>query len=115
MTPQQLLDMRGDLDIPLGSVFTDTELNRYFDRANGSYDVTKVYVIKALMMSAAKLTDYKAGQSSESLSQVVTNLKIVLSDAESVAGLAGAITAVGNFGLNIDATEDNASEWDGST
>lgn len=113
LSPAQLTDLRGDLDIPLTGVFTDAELNRYYDRASGDYDTAKVYVLRALLASAAKLHDYKAAQSGESLNQVFDHLKYMLREAQADAGMGGAVMAVGNFGLNIDATETNAAEWGG--
>lgn len=113
LTTQQLADFRIDLDLPVNAVFTDAELNRFYARASEDYDTAKVYALRALLASAAKLHDYKAGQSSESLSQVVDNMRKNLRDMESNAGMGGAVISVGNFSLNIDASETNATEWGG--
>lgn len=113
LTTQQLEDFRIDLDLPVNAVFTDAELNRFYARASEDYDTAKVYALRALLASAAKLHDYKAGQSSESLSQVVDNMRKNLRDMESNAGMGGAVISVGNFSLNIDASETNATEWGG--
>lgn len=116
MDATQLADFRLDLDLPAApGVFTDAQLQRFYDRALGDYNKSTVYALRALLMSSAKLHDYTAAQSSESLGQVFKNLEIALKLAEKRAGLGGARITASTIGLNIDATEDNQSEWDGST
>lgn len=115
LTTAQLSDIRFDLDLPDVGVFTDAELNRAYDRAEGDYTTAKVYVIDALLMSASKMVDYKAAQSSENLSQVFANLKWLRGELRADAGIGGAVVSLGNIGLNTDATDNNMSEWDGST
>jgi hypothetical protein len=115
LTAQQLLDLRFDLDLPPDpGVFTDAELQRAYDRGVGDYATAKMYLVNALLHSAAKLHDYKAAQSGESLGQVWDHLKWLYGELRADVGMGGAVISVGNFGLNIDATVDNISEWDGS-
>lgn len=113
LTLDQIKDFRVDLDLPAVGVFTDAELNRFYNRASGDYDKAKVYALRVLLMSSAKLHDYTAGQSSERLGQVYDHLKDMLKTFEATAGMGGASMSVGNIGLNIDSTSDNETEWDG--
>lgn len=114
MTAQQLTDFYFDLALDYGAVFTTTELNRCYTRADSDYDKALVYAVRVLLFDAAKLHSYQAASSGETLSTVFTNLKEMLKQFEERAGMGGATLAVGNIGLNIDADSDNQEQWDGS-
>jgi hypothetical protein len=74
------LTQRSDLQADLGigsdqTVFTDAQLDRLYARAGDVYELTMCYALDQLLVDAAKLNDYKAGQSSESKSQVFKQLQ----------------------------------------
>ena len=112
LTTDQMADFRVDLDLPSQGVFGDDELNRFYIRASGDFDKAKVFAVRAILMSAAKLHNYSAGQSSESLGQVFDHLKGMLEILEAQAGMSGAAITLGKMGMNTDATSDNQDEWD---
>lgn len=111
LTTDQLSDFRADLDIDVDEVFTDVELNRLYTRVEGDYSKAVALAWGQIAASASKLNDYKAAQSSETLSQIFEHVKYMKREAEANAGMGGAVIAVGNFGLNIDASETNEDEW----
>ena len=90
-----LADLQGDLGISTDqTVFTDAELERLYLRAASDYSLAMVYGLRQLLMDAAKLNDYKAGQSSESKGQVFDHLKAMLEMWAAEAGVsAGKLTA----------------------
>lgn len=59
----QLSDMQGDLGITTDqAVFTDTELNRLFDRAASDYNTAVYLAFRQLLADSAKFFNYTAGQ-----------------------------------------------------
>ncbi len=114
LTLEELYDFRADLDIEVGQVFTDTELNRLYTRAEGNYAYAVALAWRQIRASASKLADYKAAQSSESLSQIYAHIKDMMEYWTAEAGLGGYTLEGGLISLNTDATTDNQSEWDGS-
>lgn len=82
LTSTQKSDIRADLGIPNDeTVFTDAELERLWERANGAKDevsrhfATLGLAAMQLLNSAAKLHDYSLVSSSESRSQVREHLR----------------------------------------
>lgn len=76
LTADQLSDFQKDLGIGSdATVFTDAELNRLYARAESDYALAVALAFRQLMADSAKLNDYKAGQSSESKSQVFDHVK----------------------------------------
>lgn len=76
LTSDQIVDLRGDLgDTGATPAFSDAELDRLYVRAAESYEQTVVMAIDQLLMNAAKLNDYTAGQTHEKKSQVFDHLK----------------------------------------
>ena len=72
----QIADMQGDLGISADqSVFTDTELQRLYTRAEESYALAVYYAFRQLQADAAKLHDYTAGQTEMNLDQVYKHVK----------------------------------------
>lgn len=66
LTADQLTDMQFDLGINSSEdVFTDAELNRLFNRANGVYFKAIVIALRALMVDASKWVNYTEGQTQE--------------------------------------------------
>jgi hypothetical protein len=114
MTAQQIADLRSDLALDADAVFTDVQIQRFYERADGGEAMTRVYCLRYLVSATASLVDYKAGSSSESASQIHQHYRGLLKQWEMEAGIGGVTIQVGTFGLNIDADDDNQSEWDGS-
>ncbi len=69
-------DLQGDIGISNDqSVFTDTELERLYTRAEYNQDLTVYYAFRQLLANANKFYDYSAGMTSEKRSQIRSNLK----------------------------------------
>lgn len=63
LTTDQLSDMQMDLGITNDqAVFTDTELNRLFERAESNYDKAVYFGWRVLLADTAKFFNYTAGQ-----------------------------------------------------
>lgn len=76
LTTAQLTDMQGDLGINNDqSVFTDTELNRFYTRAAEDYNTSVWLAYRQLYGASAKYFDYKVAQTEEKRSQLRTALK----------------------------------------
>lgn len=114
LSNDQLNDFRADLDIPADKVFTNTELNRLYNRAEGNYEYAVALGWRQMLADAAKKTDYKAAQSGETLSQMFDHIKYMIEYWTGLSGLGGFTLEGGLISLNTDATEDNREEWDGS-
>ncbi len=77
-------DLRADLAIgsdtgdPSTTVFTDAELQRLYDRAEGDYYTTVVLVLRQLLADANKLVRYKYGANFEDAAQVRAHIKDTL-------------------------------------
>jgi hypothetical protein len=92
LTADQLSDMQADLGISNSqAVFTDTELNRLYARAESSYELAVTMAFRQLMADAAKFNDYTAGQSSERKSQVFDHIKAMCEWWTKEAGLGGLV------------------------
>ncbi len=90
LTAEQRADLQADIGIADDeSVFTNDELDRLYTRAGEDYNLTVVFALRQLLVSAARLTDYTAGQSSEKLSQVREGLKTALDYYENKVSSAG--------------------------
>lgn len=88
LTDEQRSDLQGDLGITADeSVFTDTELDRLYTRANSDYNGTIVLALRQLLANTAKMADYTAGQSSEKISQIHGNLSKMLAYYEDRVGM----------------------------
>src|SRR4051812_43380079 len=71
-----LLDLQGDIGISDDeTVFTDTELERLYTRADSNQDLAVYYAFRQLLANANKFYDYSAGMTSEKRSQIRSNLK----------------------------------------
>ncbi len=75
LSADQLTDMQGDvglvtdpLDPNYGLVFTDTELNRLYNRANGAYLLGVILAFDQLLADSAKWVNYVEGQTQEARS-----------------------------------------------
>lgn len=88
MDATTLADFQADLGIGSDeAVFADLELERLYTRASSDYSVAMVYALRQLLMSAAKLNDYKALSSTENKSQVFDHLKSLLEIWSAEAGV----------------------------
>lgn len=66
LTADQITDMQGDLDIDSSeSVFTDVELNRLYNRANGDYKLAVILAFEQLLAGSSKWVSYTEGQTQE--------------------------------------------------
>jgi hypothetical protein len=113
LTAEQLTDLRADIaDEGASPAFSDTELNRLYNRAEGDYNRTVVYALRQLLASHAKLHDYAAGQSQESLQQVYAHVRDLLSYWERIAGEFGGALYSGTLALQLDEADPSTeSEW----
>ena len=82
ITAQQLSDLQEDSAIGTDeSVFTDDQIERIWDRVAGAdtetlqHEAALALIFRQLLADASKLHDYKAGASSEELSQIYDHLK----------------------------------------
>jgi hypothetical protein len=99
-TAQERIDLRTDTGHTPGSL-TDTAIDRLFDRATVQYPSNtrardahvRVLLLRQMMIEAARQVDYKAGESSESLSQIRKALQDTLKYFEGVEKDAAAQTS----------------------
>jgi hypothetical protein len=97
-TTDQLADLRGDLaDTAATPAFSDAELQRLWQRANGRHERTLYLAVRQLLMQANRFHDYMYGQgaSDQKKSQVRANLKDMLT----VLAASGGASAAGGSGL----------------
>lgn len=94
LTSDQLADFRLDIGDD-GTVFTDEELNRLYERASDDYESAVVLALRQLMAQSSKLRDYKIAQSSESNSQIFDHIKTLLEYHESRITASQQVSIVG--------------------
>jgi hypothetical protein len=97
-TTDQLADLRGDLaDTAATPAFSDVELQRLWQRANGRHERTLYLAVRQLLMQANRLHDYMLGQGAtdQKKSQVTSNLREMLK----VLAASGGASATGGSGL----------------
>lgn len=87
LTAEQLSDFRADIGDD-GSVFTEDELNRLYERASSDYDQAIVLALRQLLASAVKLHDYQIAHAMERKSQVFDHLQKLLAYRETTLGTA---------------------------
>lgn len=106
LTDDQCADLRADIgDAGTNQAFSNPELDRLYTRAladDGGYDLAVVYALRQLLADQAKFTDYTAGETSESRSQVFKHLERLLARWERIAGVSGGIVSKGVIGLGLD-------------
>lgn len=79
MTDQELLDFRADMsdeDEPFA--WSDDDIQRLNERANGDYTATKVLAVRQLLTSAAKFYNYTAGYTKQEQKDIFDHLKDLL-------------------------------------
>lgn len=100
LTSDELYDIRIDIgDTGQLQAFTDAELQRAYDRCAGAKDsltqgnAARGLLIRQLLASSAKLTNYSQSGTSESLDQVFTHLEklyaIYKADVDNVLRISG--------------------------
>ena len=79
LTATQRADMQGDLGITADeSVFTNTELDRLYARADSDYNSAVYLAWRQLAANAAKFNDYTAGETQEKKSQIWDHIQEML-------------------------------------
>lgn len=107
LTSELRMDMQADLGIGSAqTVFTNSELDRLYTRAESDYDLAMVYALDQLMMDAAKLNDYRAGSSSESKGQVFEHLRAMRALWAERAGVTGGKLVAGVADLDFMEKDD---------
>lgn len=100
LTAEQLADMQADLGIESdGAVFTNTELNRLYTRAEEDYALAVYYGYRQLLADANKLYDYTAGQTRVEHSQVREHLEKAADFWRAESGAMPSASAVGKTAL----------------
>lgn len=80
LTDAQTLDMLEDLAAgALGSLFSQEELQRFFDRADGNYNLAIYYGWRQILANSALWIDYRVAQTSVSRSQAFDHIRVMLS------------------------------------
>lgn len=112
LSAQELADLRQDIgDTGSPPAFSDAQLQRNYERAEGDYNRTVVTTLRQLLASSARLHAYSMGQSSESLDQVYQHVQDLLALWQRIAGeQSGEITS-GSMELGLDETLSAATEW----
>jgi len=88
-------------------VFTDSALQRLYDRATADttdriYERAVAYGYRQLLSTALRLHDIRTGSVSESLSQVVDNLRAQYQHWADFAGISGGVLVMGALSYAID-------------
>lgn len=79
LTAEQILDMLADLAAgDIGDVFTQDELQRFFDRAGDDYNLAVYYGWRQILANSASWIDYKVAQTSVSRSQAFDHILAML-------------------------------------
>jgi len=90
LTTTQRADMQADLALSADeSVFTNTELDRLYARADSDYNGAVYLAWRQLMADAAKFNDYTAGQTQEKKSQLFEHVKEMVAFWKGEARTAG--------------------------
>lgn len=76
LTTTQRTDMQGDLSIGSDqSVFTNDELDRFYERAGSDYNTAVYYGWRQILAGSAKWVDYQVAQTKVSRSQAFAQIK----------------------------------------
>lgn len=79
LTAEQTLDMLGDLAAgAIDDVFTQVELQRFYDRAEGDYNLAVYYGWRQIFGESTKWVDYQVAQTKVSRSQAALRIKDAL-------------------------------------
>lgn len=91
-------------------VFTESRLNRLYERAGEDYDTTVVYALRQLLADDRLLTVYTIGVDGLNKQKVFENTEKLLDRWEKIAGVDQSSISTGTLDLGID--DDCWSEWD---
>ncbi len=75
MTDTLIIRLRRRIEDENADVFTNDELNDFYDEAGGDWNLTLALVAEDLLWNAAKRVDYKANESEEKRSQAFIQLE----------------------------------------
>lgn len=81
ITAEQIVDIRYDMADVSGTVWSDGEITRYWNRLPGAADDTQRHeavmalMYRSLMSNSAKFRDYTAGETEEKMSQIHKQVK----------------------------------------
>lgn len=90
LTEAQTLDMLGDLAAgELDDVFSQAELQRFYDRAGNDYNLAVYYGWRQIFAAATKWVDYQVAQTKVSRSQAAANIEKMLEFWQGEARIAG--------------------------
>jgi hypothetical protein len=79
LTASQTTDLLGDLGAgALNDVFSQTELQQFYDRAESDYNLAVYYGWRQIAANAAAYVDYKVAQTSVSRSQAFEHIRAML-------------------------------------
>lgn len=107
LTNDELADLQGDTGIGVDeNVFTNDELNRLFNRAEGDYDKTVVFTLRQLLAQTAKFFNYSVAQTKYDRNQLFQNVSRLLARWEAQTGLSGSSLSAGVISLGLDQTDD---------
>ncbi len=103
LTAEQRTWLQSDLGVDATeTVFTNAQLDDFYNRGGGDLKVALVYGLRYLYIRAARLFNYSAGSTSEQRSAVFKQLSEALKKAEKDAGMSGGPPQAGWFNLNSD-------------
>lgn len=79
LTAEQTLDMLADLAAgDIDDVFTQDELQRFYDRAGDDYNLAVYYGWRQILGDSAKWVDYQVAQTKVSRSQAFDHIKAMV-------------------------------------
>lgn len=81
ITAQELADIRADIGDESGTIWTDADISRIWERVSGAantnqrHEAALALLVRQLLGNAVMLRDYTAGATSEKMQQVFSNLQ----------------------------------------
>lgn len=109
LTSDQQADIRADLGGE--TKFTNAQLDRLFDRANGDYNVTVVYALRQLLADVKRDAVYTVGLDGVNKDKRFQNIKDLLTLWEDIAGTQGGELESGVMSLGLDMTSDTLTTF----
>ncbi len=96
LTPEELADLRADIgDTSSSPAFTDDELQRLHERAEGDPLYTRVLCLRQLLANAAKLFNYTSGFTRVDQAVIFDRILKLLEYYESLAAAGEQVRFVG--------------------
>lgn len=96
-------------------IFSDTQLNRNFERAQGDYDLAVVITLRQMLAKAAKIAAYTIGADVLYKQKIFDNTEKLLLIWEKLAGVDGGSVSTGTMSLGLDLTVADLenTDWSG--